>query len=533
MIYVIAYDFGTSGVKACIFAIDKDIKMVASAYSSYNLYLLENGGAEQDTTEWWQALCFTTREMFTKTDVSPSQIAGISFCAQMQGLVLVDRKGNALRRPMNYMDQRGKKEFAACMGKGLIKVAGCDAFKLMKNVRVNKAASCSVKDPVWKYKWVENNEPEIFARVHKWLDVKDYLIARCTGELVMTEDSAFGTFLYDTRPGKEGWNASLLKMYSVNPAHLPKIIGCAEQVGGLTQKAAEELGLVPGTPVFGGGGDVPLIGVGAGCTKPGQTHIYSGTSGWVSTLMDKQAVDLGAMITGVVGAAKGRYHYFAEMETAGKCLEWARDHLALDDIDIYREKSHVAEGYNKKYDSLYTYLSHVAEGVPPGANGVIFTPWLHGNRCPFEDSSAAGMFFNLGLRTDKAQMIRAVLEGVCYHMRWMLECETAKVKTSATIRCVGGGALSPVTCQMLADMTGRVIETVSGPQDVGAVGAALLVAVGLGVFESLDVAGELVRANDRYLPNPVNKAVYDRNYKVFKKLYRSNAAHFKALNEVN
>ena len=168
--------------------------------------------------------------------------------------------------------------------------------------------------------------------------------------------------------------------------------------------------------------------------------------------------------------------------------------------------------------------------VPPGANGVIFTPWMHGNRSPFEDSCAAGMFFNLKLETGKRDMIRAVLEGICYHLRWLLECESAKVKTSDPIRFVGGGALSPVTCQMLADITGRVIETIDEPQNAGAVGAALLMAFGMKIIDSQEAAGKLIPVKDVYRPDIRNKAVYERNYSVFRKLYKSNSKHFRALN---
>ncbi|MCF0143478.1 MAG: carbohydrate kinase, partial [Parasporobacterium sp.] len=400
-----------------------------------------------------------------------------------------------------------------------------------KSLRINCAASTSVKDPIWKYKWVENNEPEIFAKVHKWLDVKEYLIGRCTGKFVMTKDSAFATFLYDTRKGHEGWNDSLIKMFGVKKEHLPKIIGCADEAGKLTEQAATELGLIAGTPVFGGGGDATLIGVGAGCVNPGDTHIYSGTSGWVSTVLDKQVVDIDAMIAGVVGAEDNRYNYFAEMETAGKCFEWVKDHLALDEIGIYLKKTNVAESPETLYSSLYDYMSDEVEHVPAGSNGVIFTPWLHGNRCPFEDPAAAGMFFNIKIETGKTEMIRAVLEGICFHLRWMLECEANKVKTSDTIRFVGGGALSSLTCQILADITGRTIETVENPQDVGAVGAALLVAVGTGAISSLGSAASCVHVTAQYKPDPFTKAVYDRNYKVFRELYKNNKNSFKALNE--
>ena len=527
--YIIIYDFGTSSVKTCLFAIGSGIELVASSNTGYNLYTSSNGSAEQDTEEWWAALCSTTRALFRKSDVKPWEIEGLAFCSQMQGTVLVDENANALRPPMNYLDQKGVKQFQDCMGTGIIKVSGCSLYKLARNLIVNYAGSTSAKDPVWKYKWVEKNEPEVFQKIYKWLDIGDYLVARCTGRIVRTADSAFATFLYDTRKGKEGWNRGLLKMYGVKPEHMPEIIDCTDLVGGLTETAAKDLGLVKGIPVFGGGGDTTFVNIGAGCTRPGDTHIYIGTSGWVSTYLDHQTVDIQAMITGVLSAKHGYFNYYAELETAGKCFDWVMNHLALDEVGIYLEKTTVTD-VESKYLSLYDYLSEEVAKVPPGANGVIFTPWLHGNRCPFEDSKAGGMFFNIRIGNSKRDMIRAVLEGICYHLRWLLECQMRKVKTSDTIRFVGGGSLSPLICQMLADVTGRTIETVGNAQEAGAIGAALVVAAGVKGEDVLELARRLVKVERAYVPNHEYKAVYERNYQVFKKLYKSNAANFKALN---
>lgn len=244
--YVIIYDFGTSNVKTCLFAIDSEIRLVAGASAGYGLYISDDGGAEQDTEEWWAALCSTTRALFRQATVQPHEIEGMAFCSQMQGAVFVDENGNALRRPMNYLDQKGVREYKACMGTGLIKVSGCSLYKLARNLLVNYAGSTSAKDPVWKYKWVENSEPEVYKKIYKWLDIGDYLTARCTGRIVRTADTAFATFLYDTRKGKEGWNRGLLKMYKVNPDHMPEIIDCTELAGRLTGKAAAELGLAEG-----------------------------------------------------------------------------------------------------------------------------------------------------------------------------------------------------------------------------------------------------------------------------------------------
>lgn len=528
-IYVIAYDIGTTGVKTCLFEIGETIRLLEDELCGYELYMMEDGGAEQDADEWWAAMCTTTKALFERTKIRPEQIAGISFCSQMQGLVLVDKAGNAVRRPMSYMDQRAKEELKKGIAHGL-QIAGANIFKLLKYLQATGAVAASVKDPVWKYKWVEAHEPELFNKVHKWLDVKEYLICRCTGEFIMTEDSAFAALLYDTRKGKEGWSKSICKMLGVHMEHLAEIKKSSDKVGAITAKAAAELGLAEGTAVFGGGGDASLIGVGAGSVSAGDTHIYSGTSGWVSTVVEKQLVDTSAMIAAIVGAESGKYNYFAELETSGKCLEWVKNHLALDEIGIYLQKHDVAESVETLYTNLYDYMTDVVSTVKPGCDGVIFTPWLHGNRCPFEDPNAAGMFFNITIETGKSELIRAVLEGNCFHLRWMLEAQDKKVKTSDTIRFVGGGALSALTCQILADVLQRKVETVPSPQNVGAVGAAALVAVGLGVIGNLDDVKQLIPVQFTYEPNVANKAVYDRNFNVFKKLYTANKKNFAILN---
>lgn len=532
MTYVLAYDIGTTGVKTCLFSVDGSIRLVADAQQGYGLYILDNGGAEQDADEWWDAMCVSTRQVFEKTEVRPEQVSAVSFCSQMQGLVLVDKEGRAVRRPMSYMDQRATREIKEGMAYG-VQIAGANVVNLAKSLAITGAVSSSVKDPIWKYKWVEANEPETFARVYKWLDVKEYILCRCTGEFVMTEDSAYSTFLYDSRPGKGTWSQELCKMCGVKPEHLPRIIRCTDRAGGLTAKAALELGLTEGTPVFGGGGDATLIGIGAGCVHLGDTHIYCGTSGWVSTIVDKRLVDVDSMIASIVGAQPGYYHYFAEMETAGKCLEWVKDHLALDEIGVYLEKKKITDGLEATYTSLYDYLTQTVQTVPAGAGGVLFTPWLHGNRCPFEAPDAGGMFFNIRLETGKTEMIRAVVEGVCYHLRWMLECQDKKIHTSPALRFVGGGALSPVTCQILADITGRRVETVASPQNVGSVGAAAVMGVGLGLMKDLSEAGRFIPVTAAYEPKAADKAVYDRQFEAFKMLYKANSKCFTLLNHIH
>ncbi len=534
--YVITYDIGTTGIKTCLIEIDKEMKILGSSSLGYGLYVDDEvgvkGGAEQNADEWWDAMCVTTKTVFEKVPyIKKEQIAGISFCSQMQGLVLVDKEGNCVRNPMSYMDQRAREELKKGIAHG-VKIAGAEVSKLLKYLKYTGAVSSSVKDPIWKYKWVEAHEPEVFKKVYKWLDVKEYLICRASGEFVMTRDSAFATLLYDTRPGHEGWCKPICDMVGVDIKHLPEIKECTEKVGEVTETAAAQLGLAPGTAVFGGGGDASLIGVGAGCTEVGDTHIYSGTSGWVGTIVDKQVVDAGAMMAAIVGADPKTYNYFGELETSNKCVEWVKDHLALDDIGVYLQNKNISESVEALNINLYDYMEDVISQIPAGSNGTVFTPWLHGNRCPFEDPNAAGMFFNIKIETGKTEMIRAVVEGICFHMRWMLERQDIKkeVKLADTIRFCGGGALGAVTCQILSDILQKNIEVVDSPQNVGAVGAAACIAVGLGLIPDLGHVKSLIPAKYTYHPNTENKAVYDRNFNVFKNLYKCNKENFAILN---
>jgi xylulokinase len=528
-VYVITYDVGTTGIKTCIFEIAETIKLITSEVEGYQLYVQENGGVEQDLNEMWTAMCTTTKKVLALSGIDCTNIQGLSFCSQMQGLVLVDINGEPVRPSMSYMDQRAYCEMKEGIANG-IKLSGVNLGKLISSIKITGAVAASVKDPVWKYHWVKKHEPEIYSRVHKWLDVKEYLVLKCTNQFVMTKDSAYATLLYDIRKGGKGFSKKMCRMLGVSMEHLPRIVNCTDQVGGLTQKAAIQLGLQEGTPVFGGGGDASLIGIGAGAAKPGSTHIYSGTSGWVSTVVKHRKIDIHSMIASIVGANDNSFNYFAELETASKCLEWVKDHLALDEINIYLQKVCISDSLETIYVNLYDFMLHEIHEVPAGSHGVIFTPWLHGNRCPFEDSNARGMFFNISLETGKRDLIHAVIEGICYHLRWQLEAQREKVTTSNTIRFVGGGALAPLTCQTIADILGCEIETVENPQNVGALGAAVIVAVGLGLLENVEEANKLITPSEIYYPNPVVKDIHDRNYKVFKSLYRNNKKAFYALN---
>ena len=530
MTYILAHDIGTTGNKSCLYHLGERIELVDAAMIEYPLYTLPNGGVEQDADEWWSAVCGATRTVMKRSGIAPSAIQGMVFCAQMQGFVPVDRSGNVLRNPMSYMDNRGTAQIEKGLYHGFPRISGWNAYKTLRSLVVTGGLSASVKDPVWKYHWMRDNEPELFAELFKWLDVKDYLVLRCTGEFTMGYDSAHATFMFDTRPGKLGWHEGICRLFEVNMDHLPPIVQATDVVGHLTAQAADDLGLVQDIPVLGGGGDLSLISVGAGCFDLYDTHVYTGTSGWVVSTMDRRMTDVGGLIASILGAIPGWYNYIAEQETAGRCLQWVRDHLALDEIGIYLE-SHPYSDEVEMLGNLFEFLNQEVEKVPPGSNGVIFTPWLHGNRSPFEDPYARGMFFNLGLETGKRDMIRAVLEGVAYHQRWMLERMEKKVPYQEVLRFVGGGAQSQVWGQILADVTGRKIEVIENAQNAGTVGAAIVCGVGLGTLKTFQGARPLIRVDRTHIPRPQCREVYEQNFGVYQQLYRNNRQMFRRLNK--
>jgi xylulokinase len=528
-LYLVSVDLGTTALKACIYEAGESLVLRGATSRRLTLRAGDDGRAEQDPEEWWDAMVSALPEVVAASGIAPSAIGGLSFCAQMQCLVLVDAEGRAVRPALSYLDSRATARRDRMTAAGP-RVAGIGLGLILPWMYLAGGVAASAKDPLWKYLRVMDEEPEAFRRTHRWLDAKDFLVARCAGRFAMSSDSAFATFLADTRGGQVRWSPSLIRRFGVSPAHLPEILAPSSVAGGLAPSAARSLGLNAGIPVFAGGGDASLIGVGAGAVAVGSTHVYVGTSGWVSTVADRRIVDASTMMATVPGPAPGRYAYFGEQETSGKCLEWVRDHMALDEIGVYLEKRVLPSGPEEEHASLIAYLTATIAEIPAGSGGLLFAPWLHGSRSPFEDPDVRGMFFNIGLETGKRQMIRAVVEGLAYNKRLLLEAQERKVRTSRALRFAGGGALSDETCRILADATGRVVEPVADPQNAGAAGAALVAAWGLGRYPDLDAAASTVRIRGRFEPNPANRGVHERNYRVFRDLYPATKKLFARLN---
>ena len=493
--YLVTYDIGNSFIKATLTKIANSIEFVgATVVSTHSTTTLGGKGVEQNTEQWWDSICRSTKELLKNYGIASNQIKGISFCSQMNGMVLVDENGTPVRPAMTFLDRRADQEFKDYFNHGL-RFHGLNIFKLIKAMRHTSMV------PVGG---VQNNEPENFAKVDKFLDVGDYLLFKTTGRFVRTEDSAFCTALNDCRKGHSGWSHTMAKAYGINENHLPEIVQNTDIVGHVTPTAAEQMGLEKDTPVIAGGGDVAMVAIGCGNTQSNLTGIYCGTSGSVCTVVDHIIQFADIMMIAVKGPNPAQKYLYGELETAGKCFAWARELIGKLDNSQY------------SYEECASLISK----AEPGSHGLLFTPFMNGCKTPFEDGEIRSSLSGIDLETSRGDLLRAVIEGICFHFRWLLECQAKKCKISDTIRFAGGLARINIVNQILADVTGHTIETVKHPQYVGALGAAAVAAIGLGQMKFEDIHS-YIEITNTYTPDSENHEIYNKLYKKFLEKVRS------------
>jgi len=510
--YILAHDLGTSGNKAVL--LDLEMNVVAKATANYPIYYPEKGWAEQDPGDWWRAVVETTRRVLEEAEAKPPDVAGLTFSTQMAGTLPVDESGEPLMRCMIWLDTRAAKQ-AAEIWKGLVKVAGYNVFKLFWFLRITGGCpGLAGKDVITKILWVKEERPELYVKTHKFLDCKDYLLFRCTGNFITSRDLANVSWMMDTRPGKMNWSDAILRKFGIDRAKLPEIRASTDLAGELTREAASELGLEPGTPVVVGAGDITSAAVGSGAVAEYEFHAYLGTSSWLAFHVRERKKDIRHYMGSICSARPDMYLCVAEQETACACLDWLRDVLYGEEApeDVYRE-----------FDKL-------AEEVEPGARGLIFTPWLFGERAPLDDPTVRGAFLNLSLEHKRGHLVRAVMEGVALNLRWALFYMERLGRRAEHINVIGGGVKSDVWCQIMADVLNRPVRRVADPAEAGARGAAMVAAVGLGILPSFEEASKLVRIERVFQPRPENRSIYDRLFEEFKAFYERNKAMYRRLN---
>ena len=486
--YLIAHDLGTSGTKAAL--TDLMGCVLATAERNYPVYYSADGGAEQDPQEWWQAIVDTTQEMMAKSKVSPHQIAGMSMSAQMVGTVPVDQDGNPLRRVMIWLDSRAEKEAAYLR-------------------EVTQLPFIGGKAPSAKVLWIKQNEPEVYARTYKMLDCKDYLQFRMTGVYGTDYTLSSATTMFN--PWEMGWWGDVLGAMEVPVEMLPTAMPSTQIVGNLTAAAAAELGLLEGTPVVSGGGDVPCAVIGSGAISEGRVHLYLGTSAWVIAVAPEFNLEAEGITPGI-GCDPAGFMLGGEMDNAGGCLKWFSENL------FGQEERQAAQDKGK---SVFQLMDEMAAEIPAGCEGLLFLPWVWGERAPVDDDQVRGGFVNLGLNHSKAHMVRAMLEGIGHHLRWIFETlEKAGVPVREA-NVIGGGAKSSFWLQLLADVTGVKLLQVEGPLDACARGAAMTAAVGLGYYHDFQEVEKIIRLTGaEFTPDPQKREIYDTAYANFRYIYQ-------------
>jgi xylulokinase len=517
---ILSIDLGTSGPKVAL--VSPYGEVLASEREETPLLLLAGGGAEQRPDDWWQAITKAVRNLVAQRTVSVDNIAAISCTSQYSSTVAVGKDGWPLSNAINWMDTRGA-HYIREITHGLIRVQGYGIGKLLTWIRrTGGAPAQSGKDSIAHILYIKNEMPAIYRDTFKFLEPKDYINFRLTGRLASTFDAINLHWVTDNRNVDNiHYDSCLLELTGVDGNKLPDLVRPTDILGHLQSAPAAELGLPAGLPVVAGTTDAQSAAIGSGAVKDYEPHLYLGTSSWLSAFVPFKKTDIFHNMASLPSAIPGRYYIANEQECAGACLAWLRDCLVYpaDELSAGTCPSHV-----------YATFDRVAEKVPAGSDGLIFTPWMYGERSPIEDHSVRGAFFNMTLKTKRENLIRAVLEGVAYNSRWLLVCvERFCRRRMDDIHMIGGGAHSDVWCQIYADVLDRSIVQMTDPLQANTRGAGLVGSIALGYIQFDDIAKRVTVAKT-YRPNTAHRKVYDELFREFLNIYMKNKRIYARLN---
>lgn len=494
-ILFIGHDVGTGGAKSVIVSSSGDI--LASSFEPYEIVFPSPGFAVQDPLQWWRAVCVNTNRMIQESMIDPARIGALAFAGQMITILPVSPDGEPLMDAITWLDSRAEEQ-----AKRIIRRLGGKRVML-----AFAGALPSGKDIVCKIQWLKENEPEIFSMAKYILDATAWLVFRATGNFVIDDTAASGTGVFDIR--RRRWSPVLTRIVSFPVEKFPPVQRCTQVVGYLKRDAAEGMGLTPGIPVIAGMSDIPAAASGSGALDECDAHFYLGTSSWLC-ISSSRPVNIGRCgMVSIASPDPAMFMVLGESETAGLCLDWFFRNI----YSPWLRKDATSPS------DFHVNLDRTVEDVEPGAGGVIFTPWLFGERSPVTDTSLRASFFNLSFDHTIAHMLRAVYEGVAFNLRWMIESAERKGFGIKELRAIGGGAKSDVWLKIIADVTKKRIHAVSNPQDAGALGVALAGAAGLGLFTNYSRIKDAVRVRHCIEPDNSLFPLYDNLYDGFKMIY--------------
>ena len=499
--YILAHDMGTSSDKAVL--VDFAGNIAATSSAPYPTFYPNPAWVEQDPQDYWEAVALTSRTIVRENGIDPSEIKGIVFSTQAQGIIPVDEEGNVLYNNITWVDGRAQKQADSIMKK----LGGKKIFTLAAGTPIMG------KDCIPKIVWLKEERPDIYKKTHLILDVNGYLKYKCTGRMV-TELSGASSYGLDLK--KKQW-LGVMKYTGVDMEKLPPLVCSTDIVGGLTEQAAAEMGLIPGIPVFGGCDDVQAAVVGSGMCDDGDLHIYLGTSAWVAAV--SRTADKFRHGAAAIQSADRDMNLIAGItESAGANIQWLCDEF------FAKEKEEYGDG-------IFDYMDRVIQTIPPGSDHLVCTPWMLGERCPVSSTTTRATLFNINMVHTREHLMRAVYEGIGYNLRWILENYKADYGFSCdNFRIIGGGALDDGWMQIIADITGKHFAVVKDPRNAGAVGAAVVALIGLGELPGFGAAKDFVQIEKRYKPNPENKKIYDELFVDYKNIYHSLETAYQAAN---
>lgn len=453
--------------------------------------------------------------------VAPERVVGVGCTAQWSGTVPVGGDGEALGPAIIWMDSRGSAAVRREV-KGTVSALGYDVRKVQRWVRLTGGApSLSGKDPVGHILFFRESRPDLYRQTQVFLEPVDYLNLRLTGVARASFDSISVHWVTDNRRiDRVHYDDDLVAMAGLDRSKLPALVPTGTVIGGLSAAAADELALVPGTPVVTGTGDLHSAAVGSGAVADLSGHLYIGTSSWISCHVPKKHTDLLTNIASIPSGLPGKYLVADEHETAGACLTWLRDNVLYPDDGL---------GPPAPADAL-TAMNELAASAPAGSHGVVFTPWLNGERSPVDDHTIRAGFHNMSLSTDRADLVRAVFEGVAFNSKWLLGAvEKFTRRPFESLAFVGGGADSDLWAQIHADVTGRTIRQIADPVLANVRGAGLLALLALGRTR-VERIPAMVEVKAEYRPQRAASAAYGELADEFVNLYKRTKSIHRRLN---
>ena len=480
MSYIIGVDCGTSGTKTVLF--DEKGSVIASKTIEYPMYQPKNGYAEQNPSDWADAMVNTIKAVMAQSGVKKEDVKGIGISGQMHGLVMLDKDNNVLRPSIIWCDQRTAAEVEQ-----MNKIVGRE--KLVE-ITANPALTGWTAA---KILWVKNNEPEIYSKVAHILLPKDFLRFVLTHEYATEVSDASGMQLLDV-PNRK-WSDELLSAFEINKNWLGKVYESCEVTGTLTKCMADELGLCEGTIVVGGAGDNAFTTI--------------GTSGVVFAHTSSISIDKQGRVHTCCAAVPNTWHVMGVTQGAGLSLKWFRDNFCMTEKETAK-----LMGVDEYY-----LMDKQAEQVPVGANRLLYLPYLMGERTPHLDPDARGVFFGLSAIHTRRDMLRAVMEGVTYSLRDCVEVfREMNVNVSDMMACGGGGS-SPLWRSMLADLYNCNVKTVASKEGP-ALGVGILASVGAGIYSSVpEACAAIIKADKVQQPNAENVPEYEKYYRLYREIY--------------